>query len=54
MVKGQIRCGMGPAAILAFKVITQKNIEAGEGRAPRRGDEFLERNHTRQAQRDGG
>ena len=51
MVKGQIRRGIGPATILAGEVIAQEYIKAGKGRAPRGGDEFLERNHAGQAQR---
>ena len=49
MVKGQIRRGIATAAILTFKMIAQKDIEAREGRAPRGGDKLLERNHAGQA-----
>ena len=51
MVKRQIRRGIGITAILAGEVIAQKHVEARKGRAPRGGDKFPERNHTRQAQR---
>src|SRR5580700_2216455 len=46
MVEGQVVRGPRLTAILADKAIAQEHVEAREGRAPRGGDEFLERDHA--------